>query len=635
MTFNVCMRDCYDTCSLITDIKNGKMLVRANPENKVTYNFLCPKGALLPKWFFSEDRVREPLARKSKKPSLNFRKVSWDEAISITANKIKETLKNYDPKSILLYYYYGDRGFVNAHFPHRLFNYLNGSIIEDTICDRTGEEALRDIYGTAQGMDPEELEKEKLIIYWGINAAWTNMHGFYLARRLGLEIWTVDVIRTQTAKKSHKFFMLRPETDVLFALGIAKIIVEKKLHDETFLRNNTIGLEDFKEYLNSLDLEYISKTTGIKIEEMEDFAKNYAKKKGVIHIGYGFQRTLNGGEAVRAISILPALVGKMRGFIYSNHLLSREYVRGKALRKKEGYKIGHMELADYIEDGKIKFVFIYGSNPFATLPNQKKLRDATLSSDVFITLHDLFLTDTALFSDIFLPANTFFERRDIADSYYHRYLSFNDKLVNGLGKNNSEVTRMLAKSLGLKEKMLYEGDEEIIEKVLTDMGVSYQELRGKGVIKIPILSYEPETKSGKIEIKSSRARKRGLSKFPKYRYIEGQGLKLITASYLFTISSQYHNTYGYEDPAIYLNPHDAERRRIRDGDKVKVSNIYGSIKTMARISDNIQEGVALMYKAFWPMKLGWNVNFVTPDIMNEKYGNGNAVHSTWIEVERI
>ena len=635
MKFNVCMRDCYDTCSLISEMKDGKMRVRANPENKVTSNFLCPKGALLPKWLYSKERVKNPLNRKGKKPSLSFNPTSWDNAMSIIAKKIKDTIKGYGESSVLLYYYYGDRGFVNANFPHRLFNYINASIIEDTICDRSGEEALKDIYGTSQGMDPEDVENENLIVYWGINAAWTNIHGFYLAKRLGLDIWNVDVVKTKTAKMSNKFFMIKPETDVLFALGIAKIIVERNLYDEKFVETYTRGFEDFKEYLKSIDLNFVAEESGIDIEKIEDFAVNYARERGIVHIGYGFQRTINGGEAVRAISILPALIGKKRGFIYSNRILPRNYVRGISLRKKRGYRITHMELADYIEDEKIKFVFIYGTNPFSTLPNQRKLRDAVLSSDVFIVLHDIFLTDTALFSDIFLPSNTFFERVDIADSYYHRYISFNDKLTKISGKSNSDVARMLAKAMNLKEKMLYEKDEEIIRKTLNVLGISYKRLKERGVLKIPIDSYEPKTESGKIEMSSSRAKNRGLNAFPTYMPIKGRGLKLISATYLFTISSQYHNTYGYEDTNIYLNPEDALDREIKDGAKVRVFNEYGEITTNAKISHDIQRGIALMYKAFWPMKIGWNANFLTPNKMNEKYGKGTTLHSVWVEVERI
>ncbi len=632
---NVCMRDCYDTCALLTEIKNGKIRVRANSENKITFNFLCPKGALLPQWVHSKERLKTPLLRRGERPSKEFESISWKRATYLVVKKMRKTIQTYGPRAVLLYYYYGDRGFVNAHFPHRLFNYLNASIVEDTICDRSGEEALKDVYGTAQGMDPEELKKENLLIYWGINAVWTNMHGFFFAKRVGLEIWTVDIVRTATAKKSNKFFMLKPETDTLFALGVAKMIIEKGLYDKDFLREKTVGFEEFKEYLKGLEMDYISRETGVDDEEIEYFARNYAKKRGVIHIGYGFQRTSQGGEAVRAISILPALVGKERGFIYSNRILPREYVRGEFLRKYEGFNIAQWELADAIEDGRIKFIFIYGTNPLASLPNQRKLRDAILDAQPFIVVHDLFPTDTAIFSDVVLPASTFFERNDIADSYYHRYIAYNEKVIHISGKSNSEVARLIAREMGLENPFLYEEDEEIIKHVLEEIGISYEELKKKGVIKLPGIYKPPMTESGKIELYSSRAINRGLTPFPTYKKIEREGLKLISATYLFTISSQYHNTYGYEDPFIYLNPEDAVNRGIEDGNKVRVFNEYGEIYTTAKLSRDIQRGVALMYKAFWPSKLGWNVNFLTPSTGNEKYGKGTNLHTVWIEVERI
>ncbi|OYT59056.1 dehydrogenase [Euryarchaeota archaeon ex4484_178] len=629
------MRDCYDTCALLTEIKDGKMRVRGNPENAITSNFLCAKGSLLPRWFYSSERLEVPLLRKASKPTEEFEKISWKEAISIIAKKIKETKERYGEKSILLYYYYGDRGFLNSNFPHRLFNYLNASIVEDAICDRAGEEALKDIYGTSQGMDPEDLRNEDLIVFWGINALWTNLHGFIFARNMDLEMWCVDVVKTVTAKNVDKFYKIKPETDVLFALGVAKIMVEDGLYAKDFVKEYIYGFDKFSEYLEGMDLDYIAKETGVNEEDLEDFARDYWKKKGVIHIGYGFQRSINGGEAVRAISILPALVGKKRGFIYSNRILPRRYVRGEFLRKRKGYKITQLDVPDFIEDGKIKFIFVYGANPFATLPNQNKLRKEVLENDVFIALHDIFFTDTARFSDVILPSNTFFERFDIADSYYHRYLALNEKALVYMGKSNMEVAKLLAKELQLKERALYEDEEEIVKKVLREVNIPPEKLWEKKVMKIPISSYAPHTESGKIEIYSNRAVKRGLSPFPMYHPVNGRGLKLLTPSYFMTISSQYHNVYGYEDPYIYLSPKDAEKRGIKEGDQVKVFNEYGEIITRARIREEIQDGVALMYKAFWPSKLGWNVNFLTPDRKNEGYGGCTTLHTVWVEVERI
>ena len=632
--YNVCMRDCYDTCALLTEFKDGKLNIKANSQNPITSGFLCPKGALLQRWFGSEERLKAPLIRIGEKPSPSFRETSWREAISAVAKAMKRTIRMYGEKSVLLYYYYGDRGFLNANFPHRLFNYLNASIIEDAICDRAGEEALKDIYGTSFGMDPEDLRNEKLIIYWGINAAWTNLHGFIYAKKLGLEIWDVDVVRSETAKKAHRFYQIKPEGDVLFALGVAKIIVEEDLYSKDFVSSNTLGFEEFCDYLKNISMEYIVSKTGIDEKRIYEFAMDYAEKKGVIHIGYGFQRSVNGGEAVRAISILPALVGKRRGFIYSTRILPREYVRGEFLRKKKGYRIRQVELADFIENGKIKFIYIYGSNPLATLPNQNKLREAILSSGVYISLHDIFMTDTALFSDVVLPSNTFFERFDIADSYYHRYLAINEKITNIGGKSNIEVTKLLARELEIDEPELYRDEESIVSKVLNNIGIDLEDLKKRKIIKVPVSSYEPETESGKIEILSRRAMKRGLSPFPVYIPLKGKGLKLVTPSHFMLISSQYHNTHNYEDPYIYLNPEDAEERYLKNGDRVKVFNEYGEIITELKISEDIQRGVALMYKAFWPSKLGWNVNYLTPSDKNENYGGCTTLHTVWVEVKR-
>ena len=623
MHHNVCMRDCYDTCALLTEFDGESIEVRPNPENAVTANFLCPKGYHLGAWFLSGERLKNPLVRSGQKPSSSFVETNWDNAIGIVAKRIREVIHKHGPRAVLLHYYYGDRGLLNANFPHRLFNYLNASIVEDVICDRNGEEALTEMYGDPQGMDPEALSGEKLIVYWGINAAWTNMHGFALAKRLGLEIWAVDVLRSETVRRADRGIVIRPESDVLLALGIAKVMVEEGMYDADFVEKHVVGFESFRDYLRGLSMEFISSETGIGEGEIRKIAEEYWEKRGVIHIGYGFQRTLNGGEAVKAIAILPALAGKMRGFIYSNRILPRNYVRGEFLRREKGHAITQLELADAIEDGRVKFVFIYGTNPLATLPNQRKLRDAILSSDVFIALHDVFLTDTALYSDVVLPANTFFERFDLADSYYHRYIAVNEKVTSLNGKSNVEVAKLLARALAQDNPYLYEDEESIAEHTLREIGLSLDELRRRKVIKVPLSTLKPTTESGKIEIRAP----------PRYERHEGQGLKLISATYLYTISSQYHNTMRREDTRIHLNPEDARERGIKEGDRVRVHNELGEITTEAHLSEDIPRGIALMYKAFWHSLTGRDVNFLVSDASCERY-RGTTMHSTWVKVEK-
>ncbi|NJE41968.1 molybdopterin-dependent oxidoreductase [Thermococcus sp. GR6] len=636
MPFSACMRDCYDTCSMISEVKNGRLVVKGNPRHPITEGFLCPKGALLPRWFHAEDRLKVPLIRAGKRGSGKFREASWAEAINLVAQKLRETIDEYGSESVLVYQYAGDRGIVNYAFPLRLFHYLNTAMLDYGICDRAGQEALRDVYGTAIGMDPEELKRQKLIVYWGINAFWTNLHGFLLAKRYDLEIWTVDVIRTETAKRSEKFFQIMPDTDVLFALAVAKLIIENELYDKDFVRENVYGFKEFKNYVIKLDLDFVERETGLSCEEIEEFAFDFAEKKGVIHIGYGFQRSLGGGEAVRAISILPALVGHRFGFIYDMKTIDKSYAEGAFLRTKPAKRIPQMKLAEYIEKGEIKFLYVYNSNPLASLPNQNRLRRALIENDVFIVTHDIFLTDTALFSDVVLPANTFFERLDIVDSYYHRHVALNEPVAELYGKSNSEVTRLLAKALGIENPHLYESDEEVIRKVLEINNLSWKELKAKGFVKVPEKPRKWETPSGKIEFYSQRAAERGLSPFPEYKPPQGNyPLRLLSPTHRMTITSQYHNTYGIIDPSLYMNPDDAEKREICDGDTVEVFNDNGRIKTTVKLSDDVPKGVVLLYKAFWPSLLGWNVNFLTSDKTVEKYGNGSAYHSTWVDVRKV
>ncbi|MBC7094436.1 MAG: molybdopterin-dependent oxidoreductase [Thermococcus sp.] len=627
------MRDCYDTCSIVSEIRDGKLKVRGNPSHPITRGFLCPKGALLSKWFHNEERLKLPLIRD--KLGDDFKETGWEEAIKIVAERLEETIKKHGSESVLVYNYAGDRGVVNYAFPLRLFHYLNTSMLDYGICDRAGQEALKDVYGTAVGMDPGNLKNQKLIVYWGINSFWTNLHGFMLAKRYGLEKWAVDVLKTETAKRSEKFFQIRPNTDVLFALGIAKAIVENNLYDREFVEENVYGFEEFVKYLSTLDMGFIVDETGIKEEKIEEFAFEYAEKRGVIHIGYGLQRSLIGGDAVRAISILPALVGHKFGFIYDMKTIDKSYAEGAFLRNRPAKRIPQIKLAEYIERGEVKFLYIYNSNPLASLPNQSRLRRAIKKNDVFVVVHDLFLTDTALHAHVVLPANTFFERLDIADSYYHRYVAFNEPVAKLYGKSNSEVTRLLARALNIKNPYLYERDEEVIKKILEMNGLSFEELKRKGFVKVEEKERSYNTPSGRIELYSQRALGRGLSPFPKYKPLGGKGLQLLSPTWKMTITSQYHNTYGIIDPNLYINPKDAEKRGIKNNDEVEVFNKYGSIKTRAKISEDVPEGVVVLYKAFWPKLLGWNVNFLTTDDTVEEYGNGSAYHSTWIEVRKI
>ncbi len=173
----------------------------------------------------------------------------------------------------------------------------------------------------------------------------------------------------------------------------------------------------------------------------------------------------------------------------------------------------------------------------------------------------------------------------------------------------------------------------MIRKVLELNGLSWEELKEKGFVKVPEKQRRWETSSGKIEFYSQRALGRDLSPLPGYRKFEGKyPLRLLTPTHRMTVTSQYHNTYGMIDPNLYINPADAGERGIKDGGVVEVFNDYGRIQMRAKLSEDVPVGVVLLYKAFWVKLLGWNANFFTTDETVQKYGNGSAYHSTWVEV---
>lgn len=307
--FSTCSRDCYDTCSILTYVKNGRIIrIEGRKDHPITKGFLCSKAKKFIEYTYSKDRILYPMKRIGNKGSGKFKKISWDEALKIISKKIKEVIKKYGSKAILQYNFASNMGITNRFFPYRFFNFIGASRIKGNICNSAGEVALKYIYGSSYGSLPHEILESKMIIYWGINAAWTNIHGFNLAleaRKKGAKIYVIDPNLTATAKMADFHFKIKPCTDAALALGLANYIIQNNLYDEKFIEKNTYGFNEFKEYAKKYDLSKTSEITGIDKKDIINLAHNYVSlKPNIIHIGYGLQRNFNGGEIVRAISLL-------------------------------------------------------------------------------------------------------------------------------------------------------------------------------------------------------------------------------------------------------------------------------------------------------------------------------------------
>ena len=615
------MRDCYDTCLIETNVIDGKIRIRGSFKNPLTNGFLCPKGQMFPKWVHSQERLEKPLVKRNGK----FIEASWKEAIEIIAEAIKNLIKTGEEKKILLYQYAGDRGVVNYHFPMRLFHKIGASFLDHGICDRAGQEALKEIYGTSIGMDPEDLREEKLIIYWGMNPFWTNLHGFQMAKKYGLEIWSVDVYKTETVKRSDKSFLIKPGSDPEFAIMVLKTMIENGWYEKSVEKLK--GFKELSKALSKIDVEHFLNLFGVSYKDIEFFAREFYEKKGVIHIGYGFQRGKRGGESISLIGLIPVISQGRCSFIYDMKVLDKSYAEGQFLREKGLNLIPQMKIYEHMEKGDIKMLYIYNSNPASTLPDSDKFKDLIRKKEIFTVVHDIFMTDTAKVADVVLPANTFFERFDIADSYYHSYVSINEPVLKISGKSNREVSIMLAKALGYNDPYLYESEKSIIKRVLEDSGLSYEDLLEKKILKGKRReSCDPKRvnlfgKKVKLAIDN-------LGRLPK------GGLLMITPTYNTTISSQYTNTYKIYDEFVHISTADAKKLKLKDGEKVTLSSKTGRIITKLKVDPDIPEGLVVAYKAFWESIAGWNVNQVVPEDFQSDYSNASVYHHFSVDIRR-
>ncbi len=595
-------------------------------------------------YVYSKQRLLHPMKRDGPKGEGKFKRISWEQALDEIAAEIRKRSSQHGTDSILQYDYAGAMGTVQQKFPSRFFNAIGASRVTHTICSRAGDKALEIVYGSNLGMLPDEIEKCRLIVVWGMNPAWSTPHGYEILKRAhkrGAKVYVIDPVKTATTEIGIHL-QINPTTDAAMALGCINHIIENRLYSEEFIQRNTAGFERLVDISKKFDLNAMARITGLRKRDMEDFIADYVSlRPSCIMIGYGMQRNRNGGEMVRAICVLPALIGENRGFFYSTdlHDFDNDYLEGTQLLSRKKIYHNMVDLGRTLETGKIKMVFVYDSNPLATLPNQNLVRKGFTRDDVFVVVHDLFMTDTADFADIVLPATSFFEHMDMTASYFHQYVSLNEKAIEPLGESkcNSDLFRALASHMKLSQKELYEDDEKIIKTLLSKSRVvegTYEGLKKKGFLRMKVPNRAVyDTPSGKIELFSEAAAKEGLGPLPSHVEVQKRlPYQLLSPTHRYLVRSQYHLQRPEVKPVIYLNKKDAAEERIEDGAHVTLANEFGKFAAVAEISDMVPRGVMLSYSVLWPkMSDGTNVNFVTTDFV-QKYGNNSAFNSTFVRV---
>lgn len=618
---------------MLAHVEGGRVTkVVGDPEHPVTRGFICRKCQGYENWIHHPARLQYPLARKRKGAELE--RVSWDVALDRIAQRFSELEARYGGQAILPYSYLGHMGIVASRFPDRLWNRLGTARVGAEICAMAGAEATLRLLGKVRGTEPQHLDKTALYVAWGKNPKETNVHLWSMVKDIKTKV-VIDPFASETALDADLHIRPKPGTDSFLALGIMKLLLDQEAVDYAFIQRHTTGFDTLASQALALPLSEVERITGVPISQLEAFTTLYREQRpGLIHIGVGLQRNSNGGEMVSAITMLAALAGQLGtpggGVLYANYDwqlndISYSWLRAGPPEFHNMIKLGECLTRD---DG-IKALFVYNQNPAVTSPNQNLVRQGLSREDLFVVVHDLFLTDTASFADVVLPATSFAESLDLQLSYWHDWVQVNNPAIppQGESRSNHWVISALANRLGFDEPCFAQSEEEVIREALQGTGLDFDALR-EGPVHwndASRTSFDDgcfPTPSGKIELTSLPGSLLD-EETHRYRFITPKSFRLQ--------GSQYGNMPDklgeLVDPAVFVHPEDAVREGIADGQLVRVWNGRGEVQLRARHSERTQPGLLVSYMVLW----GPNANATTPDTPADMGGN-STFHSNYVSI---
>jgi len=677
----VCPHDCPDTCVATVEVENGRAVkIGGDPDHPFTQGFLCAKVNQYLDRVYSPDRILHPLKRTGKKGEGKFEQISWDEALETIAANFKRVIAEHGPQSILPYSYAGNSGMIHyGSLDRRFFGTLGASELDRTICASAGFEGYKAVMGATIGFDPEKVGNAKLIIAWGANIISSNVHFWPFveaAKRKGARLIVIDPYRSKTAEKADWHIAPLPGTDGALAFAIMNVLFREGLTDDDYIAKYTVGIDGLKERALEWTPARAAIETGLSAETIEKLAREYGTTRpSAIRVNYGLNRAAGGGNSVRIITCLPALVGDWRhaggGIQLSSSgtypqrtaALTRSDLIKPGTRTLNMSSLGQVLRQDL--DPPVKALYVYNSNPAAIAPDQNEVRRGLGREDLFVAVHELFRTDTVDWADIVLPATTVLEHTDILKSYGHLYLAVNRPAIEPLGecRSNTQVFRDLARKMGLSDPALFESDEVLMEQAFDWShprlrGITLERLNRETTVRLNVpAEWAPfalgnfPTKSGKCEFHSETEQAAGRDPLPHYvRPREGpvSNPTLAKTYPLAFISPPAHHflnsTFADQavfvrreggEPALTIHPDDARTRGIVSGQMVRTFNHRGEFLAKAHVSDAARPGVVVGLSVWWAKLCpgGRNANAVTGQALTD-LGNGATFYDVLVDVAR-
>ena len=664
---------------MLVTVENGRAIeIKGAPDHPTTAGTLCTKVARYLDRTYSPDRLRYPMRRVGEKGEGRFARISWDQALDEIADRFAAIAASADgPQAILPYSYAGTMGLLQgSSMDRRFFHRLGASLLDRTICASAGKAGWAAVVGASMGMDVEEYVDSKLILIWGSNPVTSNLHFWTRAqeaKRRGAKLIAIDPYRSVTAEKCHDHIALLPGTDAALAFGIMHMLIADARIDRDYIDRYTIGFDALAQRAREWTPERVAATCGISREQVVRLAHDYGTiKPAAIRLNYGMQRVHGGGNAVRAVACLPALIGAWRdpagGALLSS---SGTYpVDSAALERPDlihgsPRTINMSAIGDALtglNDPPIRAIYVYNSNPVAVAPDSSSVVAGFSRPDLFCVVHEIFRTDTADYADILLPATTQLEQTDIHNSYGHLYALANNPAIAPIAEAlpNTEVFRRLAARMGFSDACFTESDDDLARLAyraqdVRAQGIDWDRLKQDGWQRLnvprpyaPFANGQFPTRSGKCEFWSETLAAQGQDPLPAYlppRESAASNPELAVRYPLGFISPPARNflnsSFSHlpafvaeeKTPHLDIHPQDAAPRAIGHGDPVRVFNDRGSLLATARVTDRTRPGVVVAPSVWW-RKLapgGENANAVTSQALTD-LGRAATFYDCLVEV---
>jgi anaerobic selenocysteine-containing dehydrogenase len=679
----VCPHDCPDSCGWIVTVEDRPtgpvpVKLRGNPDHPYSQGELCPKVNRFLDRVLSDERVLTPMKRVGAKGEGRFEPITWDEALSTISTQWKNSIATHGGNALMSYRDAGNQSELSMGFPERLMSALGMSRMVGNVCGPTSGAGTALTYGTGEADDPMEIRFAKTILLWGTNTKLTNRHLWPFieeAKANGATVVVIDPIRTMTAEAADVFIQPLPGTDVAMMLAMMHVIIRDDLIDHEFVREHTNGFDELAAHVATWTPEKAADICGITATEIESLAALYASgAPAFIRTIIGAEHAEHGGTFFRALTMLPVLIGawKQRGGgyarsvgTYGSALNSLERPHLETGHERRPLQMNHLGrwLTDETLDPPVTSIIIWNCNPVVTIPNAELIRRGLEREDLFTVVHEHFITDTAKYADIVLPATTQIEQLDVTTSWGSPHTNWNHQAIPPMGESvsNTELFRRLATAMGLTHPDLHASDEELTHDLFADPGprlegMTADRLRAEGTVSIAVGPQRYAdgvfgTANGKADLASDAAARFGMGCVPDWKPAhEGIGgdpalaerfpfLLATPKQHTRFLNSSYSHLPGHRDreggPFVELCSVDAAALELVDGDVVDVSNDRGLLTLPVKVTERVRPGLIAV-------PFGWtrnahhecgSANSLTSDTL-ANWGGGVAYNDTRVRITR-